>query len=118
MVKGSFYLPFTIYHSPRLNAERLGSPRPPAEEPDEDGARDVDRREEVGDQAQDERDGEAADRPRPEDEEEERGDDGRHVRVDDGGERALEPLIDGRGDGLAREHLLADALEDEDVGVH
>src|ERR687894_2243718 len=105
MVNGGFYLPFTIHHSLRLNAQRLGAAAPPAEEPDEDRARDVDGREEVRQEAQDERHGEAADQRRPEDEEEERRDDGRDVRVDDRREGAREPLLDRRRDGLARAQL-------------
>src|SRR5881275_2140296 len=107
MAANSFYSLFTIYHSPSLNAERLHLTVLARKLPHEDGARDVDGREQVGEQAEHERDGEAADRPRPEDEEEQRRDDGRHVRVDDGDEGAREANVDGRGHGLAGVQLLA-----------
>src|SRR3712207_3427794 len=112
MAKSSsiYYSPFTI-HS--LDAERLDAPLPAREAPHEDGARDVDGREQVGQQPEHERDGEAADGPRPEDEEEGRRDDGGDVRVDDRHEGAVEAQLDGRRHGLARLQLLADALEED-----
>ncbi len=41
-----------------------------------------------------------------------------HVGVDDGVHGVLEPLVDRETDRLPVLQLLADALEDEDVGVH
>ena len=40
-----------------------------------------------------------------------------HVRVDDRAHRVLEALVDGRTERLAVHHLLANALEDQHVGV-
>ena len=56
----------------------------------EDGARHEDGGEQVRDQSDDQRDGEAAHRAGAEDEQERAGDDGGDVRVDDGDQRAVE----------------------------
>src|SRR5215210_4890423 len=106
------YARFTIYDARRLNADRLRAMPLAVEQPDEDRARDVDGREQVDDEAEHERDGEAADRPRAEDEQKQGRDDGRHVRIDDRHEGAGEALIHGREHGLTRMQFLADALED------
>src|SRR5215212_3719338 len=86
--------------------------------PHEDRARDVDGREQVRQESEDERDGEAAYRPRAEDEKEERRDDCRHVRVNNRDEGAREAEVYRGRHGLSRAHLLSYALEDEHVRVH
>src|SRR5664279_5532498 len=83
----------------------------------EEQVRDEDRGEDRGQEADDESDGEALDGPGAELEEEKGGHDRRHVRVDDRAPRALEAEVDGGLWRLAVVHLLADALEDEDVRI-
>src|SRR5215213_5156097 len=75
--------------------------------PHEDRARDVDGREQVRQQAEDERDGEPAYRASAEDEQEQRRDDGRHVRVDDCDEGAREAEVYRGRHRLARAQFLA-----------
>src|SRR5437763_8982644 len=118
MDESSFYSLFTIYHLPPLNAERLDSPLLARKLPDEDRARDEDRREQVRQEAQDERDGEAANGARAEDEEEQRRDDDGDVRVNDRHEGAREAEVNRRRHGLAGTEFLAYALEDEHVRVN
>src|ERR1700750_1130037 len=101
-----------------LNAERLYAAVPGQlvrEFPHEDRARDVDGREQVRQKSQNERDCEAAYRPRAKDEQEERRDDCRDVRINNRHERAREAYVYRRRHGLARAKLLAYALEDEHV---
>src|SRR5947209_19113063 len=93
------YSPFAIV--PPLNAERLDSPLLARKLPDEDRARDEDRREQIRQEAEDERDGEAAYRPRAEDEQEERRDDNRDVRVNNRHEGAREAEVTCRRHSLA-----------------
>src|ERR1035437_7463220 len=83
----------------------------------EEQVRDEDRGEDRGQEADDESDGEALDGPGAELEEEKGGHDRRHVGVDDRAPRALEAEVDGGLWRLAVVHLLADALEDEDVRI-
>src|SRR5215212_6451082 len=64
-----------------------------------------------------ERHGEAANRPRSQEEEDPAGEQGREVRVDDGAERSSETLVERRDGGTTESRLLADALIDEHVGV-
>src|SRR5437763_11730339 len=108
----------TLHSALALNAERLDALPLAGQLPDEDRARDIDGREQVDDQTEHERDGEAANRPCAEDEQKERRDDGRHVRVNDRYEGAGEALLHGREHGLAHVQLFADALEDEHVRVY
>src|SRR5438552_2585357 len=100
-----------------LNADRLRLLRCRVFEI-EDHARHEKRGEHGGEEADEQRDGESLDRSRSELEEEQRRDDGRHVRVDDGAEGALESLLDRGANGLPFAQLLADALEHEHVRVH
>src|SRR5512138_1147482 len=85
--------------------------------PLEDGPRDEYRREEAGDDADHHRDREPLDGAGPELEEDERGDEARHVAVEDGEERPGEAGVHRAADRLAAPQLLADALVDEHVGV-
>src|SRR5262252_3516282 len=80
--------------------------------------RNENRREHVGDQTYGQRDSEALDRASAEIKEEERRDDGRYVRVDDGQKGLVETGVDGGGSRLAVAQFFADALEDENIGVH
>ena len=66
----------------------------------------------------DQGDREALDRPRAELEEEGGGDEGGGVGVEDRDPHAVEAVVDGGLHRLAVAQLLADALEDEHVGVH
>src|SRR6185295_13815887 len=92
---------------------------PPAAHVDqiEDEAGEEDRREQTRHDTDHERDREAFDRPRPELVEDDAGHHHGDVGVDDRRERPPEAGIDRRPDGLPEPELLADALEDEDVGV-
>src|SRR5689334_2565033 len=90
-----------------------GSDRKPVERPamgDEvvDQPREEDRGEQVRDQAERQRDGEALDRTGAELEQEQRRQQRRHVRVEDRAEGVLVPELDRRADRLAVPHLLAD----------
>src|SRR3990170_2082030 len=75
------------------------------------------RREEVDGHPHREGDGEPLDRAGPELEQDHRGDQGGHVGVDDGPEGLLVACVDRGPDRLFRPQLIADPLEDEDVGV-
>src|SRR5450759_1697535 len=83
----------------------------------EEQMRHEDRGEDRGQKADDEGDGEALDGPGAELEEEKGGHDRRDVGVDDRAPRALESEVDGGLWRLAVVHLLADALEDQDVRI-
>src|SRR6185503_16654288 len=74
--------------------------------------------EQVGDQADAERDSEALDRAGPELEQEQRRDQRGGVRVEDGSEGAVIAQPHRLVDAPAGAQLLADALEDQHVRVH
>src|SRR5512132_3080130 len=83
----------------------------------EDGVRHEDGGEDGDQKADDEGHGKPLDRTGPELEEEDRRDDDGDVRVDDRRERLGEAVLDRRLRGPAGPQLLADALEDEHVGI-
>src|SRR5690348_9535863 len=88
------------------DAQRLGSAR--AVEPDDvEGAHDEDRRDERCDDAGNQGHGEPLHRPRAVLIEHRRGEDGRHVRVDDSGHRVAKTLIDGCAHRFPAVELLA-----------
>src|SRR5262245_16839739 len=80
-------------------------------------ARHEDGGEHVGQQADGQRRGEAADRPGAELEEERRRDERGHVRIENREEDAIEASRHGLFDALGRRQLLLDALEDQHVRV-
>src|SRR5688572_1988266 len=80
-------------------------------------ARDEYCRKHVGRQADRQRGGEAADRTGAELEQEHRGNQRRHMGVDDGPPHAVEARVDRRFHRLAGSELLFDALEDQHVRV-
>ena len=83
----------------------------------DDPARNEDRREHRGHDAEAVDDGEAAHRSGAEGQERDAGDQRRHVRVEDRAERALVACVQRRVRCRTPAQLLADALVDEDVGV-
>src|ERR1035437_4936564 len=74
-------------------------------------------REHIGDQPDDQRHSESADRPLPEQEQEGARHHGGDVGVDNGPPRFVETRIHGRDDGLAGPQLLADTLENQYVRI-
>src|SRR5262245_4053779 len=73
--------------------------------------------EHVGDQSDDQRHGETLDRTGAELEQEQRADDRRQVRVENGAEGAVVAQLDRLADAALVAQLLANALEDQHVGV-
>ena len=81
-------------------------------------ASDQQRREQGHDNAQQQRLGEALHRAGAEDHQHDGGDNGGHVRVDDGAQRVVEAGLEGNLQAAARADFLIEALEDNDIGVH
>src|SRR4029077_8470951 len=82
-----------------------------------DRFRHVDRREHVGDQTNGQGDGEALDWPGAEHKQEQGGYDRGYVRVDDGQKCLVETRLNGRPGGFSVAQFLADAFEDQHVGI-
>src|SRR3954470_14812640 len=92
-----------------LDAERLGAAR--AVQPDHvEGAHDEDRADERRHDARDECDGKALHWSRAVLVKNRGGENRRYVRVDDGGHRMTEALVDGCPDGFSAVELFTDAL--------
>src|SRR5215475_1292081 len=98
------------------DAQRLEAPAAHVQEV-EDEPSEEHRGEEARQDADHERDREALHGAGPELIEDDRRHHDGHVGVDDRGEGALEPRVDGGPDGLAEPEFLPDALEDQDVRV-
>src|SRR5215831_12902201 len=101
--------------SPRLDAQPLELPAAQPEVVDHPGEQH--RREHIRDQTDDQCDREALDRTGAELEQEQRAENGGEVRVENGAERARVAEVHRLANALAVAQLLADALEDQHVGV-
>src|SRR5215472_13127790 len=100
-----------------LNAERNCLPLS-SQLPIEDRLRYEYGREDIGQQADHQRHRKAFHGAGPEQKEEGAGNHGGDVGVDDGDQRLAETRLHGGNGGLARAQLFADALEDQNVGIH